>query len=301
MTSAEVQPGRAPTEPESAPPSLAEPFVTVSFLVSAAAGIGLAVLYWRGGQPQLEGGLLALAFTGLAVGFIVWANRLLPQGPSVQEREHMETTAAQRGAFERDLERGGVVTRRRMILRSLGLALTALGVAALFPIRSFGPRPGNKLAHTLWRNGLRLVTLDGKPVFASDVPLGGLVTVFPEGSPGDASGQAVLMRVEPGLIRPVKGRETWTPEGLIAYSKICTHAGCPVGLYQAQAHELLCPCHQSNFDVLNGARPLFGPAAAALPQLPLSLDSDGVIRATGDFSDPVGPYFWHTVHGTSLD
>jgi ubiquinol-cytochrome c reductase iron-sulfur subunit len=101
--------------------------------------------------------------------------------------------------------------------------------------------------------------------------------------------------VEEGLITPIKGRESWTPGGFVAYSKVCTHAGCPVGLYQNQTHELLCPCHQSNFDVLQGARPLFGPAAVALPQLPLLLDRDGYIQATGDFSEPIGPYFWHSV------
>jgi ubiquinol-cytochrome c reductase iron-sulfur subunit len=272
-----------------------EPAITVAFLLSAAAGVGLAVVYWRGGQPQLEGILLAVAFAGLAVGLILWANRLLPQGPFVEDRPHMETTAAERDAFESALARGGVVTRRRMILRSLGLAVASLGAAALFPLRSFGPRPGNKLAQTRWRNGLRLVTEDGTPVRDDQVPLDGLVTVFPEGSPGDATAQAVLMRIQPGLLAPIKGREHWTPEGLIAYSKICTHAGCPVGLYQAQSHELLCPCHQSNFDVLNGAQPVFGPAASPLPQLPLTIDSDGFIRATGDFSGPVGPYYWHSV------
>jgi ubiquinol-cytochrome c reductase iron-sulfur subunit len=284
--------GRSTIPPES--PAL-EVFITVCFLVSAAAGVGLAVLYWRGGQPQLEGILLATAFAGLAVGFVVWANRLLPQGPVAEDREPLESTTEQREAFEEDLERGGVITRRTMILRALGLAATALGVAALFPIRSFGPRPGHTLEHTSWRGGKRLVTLDGSPVIASAVPLGGLVTVFPEGSSGDGNAQAVLIRVEQGLLNPPKGRESWSPQGFIAYSKVCTHAGCPVGLYQNQTHELLCPCHQSNFDVLNGARPLFGPAAVALPQLPLAIDPDGVLRSTGDFSEPIGPYFWHSV------
>jgi len=127
------------------------------------------------------------------------------------------------------------------------------------------------------------------------VPIGGLVTVFPEGHAGSADGQAVLMRVEPGLIVPVPGRETWTPQGYVVYSKICTHAGCPVGLYQRETQQLLCPCHQSTFDVLHHAKPVFGPAAAPLPQLPLALGIDGFLRATGDFSEPVGPAFWrHT-------
>jgi ubiquinol-cytochrome c reductase iron-sulfur subunit len=82
------------------------------------------------------------------------------------------------------------------------------------------------------------------------------------------------------------------PEGLIAVSKVCTHAGCPVGLYQATTHQLLCPCHQSAFDVLDGAKPVFGPAAAPLPQLPLEIDADGHVRSRGDFVAPIGPAWW---------
>ena len=126
---------------------------------------------------------------------------------------------------------------------------------------------------------------------AAEVPIGGLVTVFPEGHANSADGQAVLMRVEPGLIVPLPGREGWTPDGYVVYSKICTHAGCPVGLYQRETQQLLCPCHQSSFDVLHHAKPVFGPAAAPLPQLPIEI-SDGLIRATGDFSEPVGPSCW---------
>ena len=167
-----------------------------------------------------------------------------------------------------------------------------MGLAALFPIRSLGPRAGRALLETPWRAGLRLVTDDGTPVRAEDVPLDGLVTVFPEGHAGSADGQAVLVRVKPGLLHPAPGRESWSPDGLIAYSKVCTHAGCPVGLYQSKDHTLLCPCHQSAFDVLDGAKPVSGPAAVKLPQLPLRLDADGYLRARGDFSAPVGPAFW---------
>jgi ubiquinol-cytochrome c reductase iron-sulfur subunit len=124
------------------------------------------------------------------------------------------------------------------------------------------------------------------------VPLDGLVTVFPEGHHDSADGQAVLVRVRREQLHPAPGRETWSPDGLIVYSKVCTHAGCPVGLYQSADHTLLCPCHQSAFDVLDRARPVFGPAAVALPQLPIRLDGDGYLRAQGDFSDPVGPAFW---------
>jgi ubiquinol-cytochrome c reductase iron-sulfur subunit len=271
----------------------AERQITALFLLSSASAVALAIVYLRGGQPQLEGLFLGIALGGVACGFVVWGNRLLPQGPFVDNRHDLASTEADVEAAEEDLEQGGVLTRRKMIVRSLGLAVGGLGVAALFPIRSLGPRPGPALAHTPWRDGLRLVTEDGRPVRAADVPREGLVTVFPEGDPGSADGQAVLIRVTPGLLVAKAGREDWTPQDIVAYSKICTHAGCPVGLYQATSHQLLCPCHQSTFDVLRHASPQIGPAAAPLPQLALRIDAEGFLVARGDFSEPVGPVYWH--------
>ncbi len=268
--------------------------VSASFWLAAGAAVGLGVVYWRGGQPQAEGVLLATAGGGIAVGMITWAHRLLPQGPFVEEREAMPTPPADRRSFEADLARGGVVTSRRMILRSLGAAVIALGAAFLFPIRSLGPRPTDaELDDTPWNRGRRVVTPDGAPIRATDVPLNGLVSVFPDGALDSQVGQAVLMRVDPSLIRPRAGRESWTPLGLIAYSKLCTHAGCSVGLFEAATYQILCPCHQSTFDVLRGAKPIFGPAAVSLPQLPLVIDADGFVRAGGGFSAPPGPSFWN--------
>ncbi len=120
-----------------------------------------------------------------------------------------------------------------------------------------------------------------------------MVTVFPDGFPDSADGQAVLIRVDPGLLQLPAARAADAPQGLIAYSKVCTHAGCPVGLYETQHHTLLCPCHQSAFDVLNGAQPVAGPAARALPQLPIAIDGDGYLVATGDFTGSVGPAYWN--------
>ncbi|MDQ1396738.1 MAG: ubiquinol-cytochrome c reductase iron-sulfur subunit [Acidimicrobiaceae bacterium] len=269
----------------------AERLASVGFLVCTAAAVALAIVYASGGQPQLEGTLLAVAFSGLAFGFVTWAARLMPQGPFVQDRHEMASAPGDLEAFEEDLEHGDI-ERRTFLVRTLGLAAAALGVAAVFPIRSLGPKPGGALLHTPWRNGLRLVTSDGRVVNATDVPVGGLVTVFPEGHANSADGQAVLMRVAPSLIKPVPGREDWPPRGYIVYSKVCTHAGCPVGLFSAESNQLLCPCHQSTFDVLDGARPVFGPAAGPLPQLPLTIQPDGTLIARGDFSSPVGPVFW---------
>jgi len=270
----------------------AETTAGLAFVLSALAASGLAALYALGGQPQLEGTLLAITFAGLAYGLVTWANRLMPEGPFVEERHVLPSSEEERAAFEDDLERGGHISRRGFLWKTLLAAAGAMGVAALFPIRSLGPNPGRSLLETPWRNGSLLVTDAGQPVRASDVPPNGLVTVFPEGHAGSADGQAVLVRVDPGLLVPRKGREDWSPDGLIVYSKVCTHAGCPVGLYQADTHQLLCPCHQSAFDVLDEAKPVFGPAAAALPQLPIRIGTDGFLRARGDFPEPVGPSFW---------
>jgi ubiquinol-cytochrome c reductase iron-sulfur subunit len=271
-----------------------EAVVAVAFCISVSAAVGLAVLYWRGGQPQLEGALLAAAAGGIAVGLITWSHRLLPNVEEVESRETMKSAERERDAFDVDLDRDDVLTRRRLLRRLLVGALAAIGAAFVLPLRSLGPRPdAAALDSSPWRPGTRLVTEDGSAVRVADVPAGGLVTVFPEGAVGSETGQAVLLRVEPGLVRPLPGRESWTPEGLIAYSKVCTHAGCPVGLYEAASHQLLCPCHQSTFDVLDGAKPVFGPAAARLPQLPLSIDAGGHVVARGGFSEPPGPSYWN--------
>ncbi|HTO00275.1 MAG TPA: Rieske 2Fe-2S domain-containing protein [Microthrixaceae bacterium] len=271
----------------------AERRVTISFLVSAGFSVALAAVYWNGGQTQLEGVFLSGALAGLAIGGVTWANRLMPQGPFTDNRHDLTSSESTILAMEDDVERGGFLTRRKMVVRSLGAAALAFGAAMLFPLRSLGPRPGAGMLNTPWRAGRRLVTSDGRAVQAADVPVGGLVTVFPEGHTDSASGQAVLIRVPSGLLNPTPERESWSPEGLIAYSKVCTHAGCPVGLYQSQSHELMCPCHQSTFDVLQQAEPIFGPAAAPLPQLPIEVNELGQLVAQGDFSAPVGPTFWH--------
>jgi ubiquinol-cytochrome c reductase iron-sulfur subunit len=271
----------------------AERQVTGLFLLSSAGAIALAIVYLRGGQPQLEGLFLSIALGGIACGLVIWGNRLLPQGPFVDNRHDLASSDEEVQAVEDDLEQGGTLTRRTMMFRSLGLAVGGLGLAALFPIRSLGPNPGRDLLQTPWHDGVRLITDDGRPVRAEEVPREGLVTVFPEGDPGSADGQAVLIRVAPGLLVPKPGREDWTPQDIVAYSKICPHAGCPVGLYEANRHTLLCPCHQSTFDVLRHAKPQIGPAAAPLPQLPLRIDAQGFLVARGDFSEPVGPSFWH--------
>ncbi|HYE78495.1 MAG TPA: Rieske 2Fe-2S domain-containing protein [bacterium] len=265
--------------------------VSFLFAVCFVAAVALGVVYANGGHPQLEGLLLLVALGAMGAGLVLWANRLLPQGPDVEDREILTTTEEEKGAFEEDLDRG-FIRRRKLLVRMGGLALLALGGAAVFPVRSMGPGPGKTLMRTPWKKGSRVVDSAGHGIRADAVRVGALITVFPEGFTEAADAQAVLVKVEEGSIKHGKGRERWTPEGLIVYSKICTHAGCPVGLYQADTHQLICPCHQSAFDVLDGARVVFGPATRALPQLPIEVGEDGVLRAMGDFSSPAGPGFW---------
>jgi len=270
-----------------------ERFASTAFLLSAAAAIGLAIVYARGGNVQLEGVLILVAFGALGVGLVTIAHRLLPTEQYAEERPPLASSEDERRAFAQDYDRGQRVTRRRLLIGSLLTAVAAIGAAAVFPIRSLGPSPGTSLERTPWRRGKRLVNEAGVAVAAAAVPFGGLVTVFPEGAVGSADGQAVLVRVHPELLHPAGGRENWSPEGFLAFSKVCTHAGCPVGLYQARTHELFCPCHQSAFNVLDGARPTLGPAARALPQLPLEIDGDGILVARGPFPEPIGPAYWN--------
>lgn len=267
-------------------------------ILSALASLGLTVVYVLGGQPQAEGILLGVALGGLGVGLILWAKQFMPVGHAAQERSLYGPTPEEREAAEDTFEAGAdLMARRGFLLRLLGAALAALGLAALFPIRSLGGSPGRTLFETAWRRGARMVTFEGRPVRPEDVGLGSILTVYPEGHEGSADAQALLIGLEPGLYRAIPGREDWAPGGLVAFSKVCTHAGCPVGLYQPSSHELFCPCHQSVFDVLEGAAPTQGPATRPLPQLPVSLGSDGFLVAGGDFSAPVGPGFWNRPSG----
>ncbi len=272
---------------------MAERRIAVAFVVATLSALALAGVYVSGGQPQAEGALLFVSLGGVGVGLVLWGRHLLGDQEVTEERKEMEASEEEReevgAAFESDAGLG----RRRFLVRLLAGAAGALGLAALFPVRSLGPSPGERLRRTAWRPGVRLIDQEGRLVRADTVTPGGILTVFPEGHTEAADAQAVLVRVEPERIRHRKGRETWAPEGNVAYSKICTHVGCPVGLYQAPTHELVCPCHQSTFDVLDGARPLFGPATRSLPQLALAVDPEGFLIAQGDFDEPVGPGYWN--------
>ncbi len=276
--------------------SRAERVIGGVFGVAALAGLALLGVYLAGGQTQLEAVLLAISLGGIGIGIIAWSQWLLPGNLRVEPR-HPVAEAADADAELEILEEEAAITRRSFLVKALGGALAGLAAALAIPALSLGPAPGRSLFQTPWRQGLRLVGLDGTPIRAADLPLEGIVTAFPEGFVGSADGQTVLIRVAPDLLRLAQDRMAWAPEGYVAYSKLCTHAGCPVGLYRAAEHRLICPCHQSTFDVLDGAQPVFGPAARPLPQLPIQLQPDGTFVALGDFPEPVGPAFWNRTDG----
>lgn len=266
-----------------------------AFAVSALASIGLVVVYILGGQPQVEGILLALALGAMGGGIVLWAIRLLDAPTIAKDRPSLASSEEDRaeaaGAVELDQ-----IARRTFLVRMLLGAGAAVAAALAIPVFSLGPQPGRDLFRTPWRAGTRLVTDDGLPLRPDDLALGSVRTVFPEGSIGSPDAVTLLVKVRPSELQLDGDRAGWAPDGCVGYSKICTHAGCPVGLYRAEDNALLCPCHQSTFDVLRGAVPTFGPAARPLPQLPMGVDDEGYLVALGDFPEPVGASFWNLTH-----
>jgi ubiquinol-cytochrome c reductase iron-sulfur subunit len=167
---------------------------------------------------------------------------------------------------------------------------------ALFPVvGGLIKRPHGELNKTAWAKGVRLVQVDGTPVRPGDLEPGSLATVFPNTPGGKTASDTptMLIRLRPEQkITARKGQQGFTWGDYVAYSKICTHLGCPVSLYEQQTNRILCPCHQSQFDVLQDGKPVFGPATRPLPQLPITVDSEGYFVARSDYIEPVGPAFW---------
>ncbi len=270
----------------------AEILVAICFGATMVAGLGLLVFYVVGSDTRIEGPLLAIALGGLGAGIVIWSHDLLDAKVVVEERGMIASDPNAGEMLRETLAEEGDITRRKLLVRMMFGALAALGAALAIPVFSLGPFPGKQLFETSWKAGDRLVGINGVPITASSIPIGGIETVFPEGAVGVSDSQTVLINVGPGLLQLDPERAAWAPDGFVAYSKLCTHAGCPVGLYAENEHTLLCPCHQSEFDVLRGATPIAGPAGRALPQLPIQLQPDGTFAALADFTGPVGPSFW---------
>jgi len=289
-------------------PRRAEIMIGLVLLVGMAGFCAYGALFWVGGQPQWEGVFMGVGLFMFGFGLSAWGKYLLPQGPFEEARHSHESTPEEQELMTAAIyERGAMIFRRRGFLGGiLGLGGAVMTVVLGFPLlRSLGPVPKNSMYHTNWTKGALAVDYNGNPVTNRTLEKGGVITVFPKGFENDPNSQAIdqtliirLTGYGPGGEQPPAipatrpGRETWSPQGMVAYSKVCTHAGCPVGLYQEQTEQLLCPCHQSLFDVRYGATQVFGPAPRPLPQLPLMVDEDGFVRAQSDYDEPIGPGFW---------
>jgi len=292
-------------------PKRMEALAALAMLVGIAGFVAFIVAYWVDATNQWEALTLGIGMLGLGVGVIAWGKYLMPQGPFVEERHDFHSTDDERTAFNAAITgRGGLeVKRRKLLLGVFALGGGVMTLALLVPgVRSLGPKPAKSednqgptdtsLFTTNWKKGAKLVTVGGRPVKVDDLEVGGVLTVFPQGFEGASPDQVILIRLAqlgpndpPYPIAP-PGRTEWGVQGYVAYSKLCTHLGCPVGLYQERTQQLVCPCHQSIFNVNAGAIPQFGPAPRPLPQLPITVDATGQMRANGSFDQAVGPGFW---------
>src|SRR5487761_167937 len=305
----------------------AERVVAVLFVIAFFAGVGFIAAYVgleigvstipKGANPVVAvlrsnvalGTSLSVALLALGTGSLIWVRHLTPNIEIAEERHDLRSDPEERKAFQREFAEGAAisqVTRRPLVRRTLLLATAPLALAPLVLLRDLGPLPQTSLRHTVWRKGLRAVTLGAnRPLRPADIDTPGtMITVIPQGyqDNDDALAKAgvILIKFAPGELHVPTNYDggtlvstmNWTIDNIVAYSKICTHVGCPVALYEQTTHHILCPCHQSTFDAANGANVIFGPAARALPQLPLMLTSEGYIAAASDFTQPVGPSFW---------
>ena len=278
---------------------------TVAFVVSYLAVPNDATILGIGAQNLALGGFLGIALTLIGIAAIQWAKKLMTHEDLVEQRHPAASTQEEREATLASFDEGAAesaISRRPIIRRSLIAALGLLAIPPIILLRDLGPLPGNSMSHTIWTRGIRIVNdVTYTPLKLSDIQLGQLVNAVPanlqdlEGSQfqiAKAKAAVIVLRMLPGDINPLPGRDNWTIDGVMCYSKICPHVGCPINLYEQQTKKLLCPCHQSTFDLAHGGRVLFGPAARDLPQLPIMVDPSGYLVAQSDFTEAVGPSFW---------
>ena len=263
---------------------------------------------------------LGLALLLIGVGIIHWARKLMADVEMTEMRHPAasppEDRAGTIAALNAGVDESGI-GRRPLVRNTLIGSMAFLGLPAVVVLRDLYPEatapeesPPQLLAHTIWEKGMRVVRdVVGTPILASEIEIGDLINAAPEAMfPSEengypelhgaeeqaekAKGAIIVVRMEPDDITPVEGREDWSVDGIICYSKICTHVGCPISLYERTTHHVLCPCHQSTFDLADGAKVVFGPAARPLPQLPLAVDEEGYLYAQHDFTEPIGASYW---------
>jgi ubiquinol-cytochrome c reductase iron-sulfur subunit len=256
---------------------------------------------------------LGFALLLLGIGAIQLARKLMSDVEIIEMRHPVASSEQDRrdalAALTQGADDSGI-GRRPLIRNSLIGAVALLGLPAVVALRDLGPLPGDKLERTVWKKGMRIVNdVSGEPLKPDEIEIGQLINAEPgvffatnkEGEPvyegvelqqAKAKAAVIVVRMQPKDITPLPSRENWGVEGILCYSKICTHVGCPISLWEQQSHHLLCPCHQSTFDLADNGKVIFGPAARSLPQLPIGLDDQGYLVAMSDFTEPVGPSFW---------
>ncbi len=306
------------TDPRAA--KRAERQIATMFILSALGMVGFVVAYVMVpttsyldlgpvGVLQTSNLLLGLTFGTatllIGVAAIHWAKKLMADEEIIDHRHPVGSTDEDReealAAFNAGVAESGFA-ERPLLRRTLIAALALFPIPLIVLLKDMGPLPGDSLRHTIWRKGSRIVIdVSGQPLRPEDMSVGSLVSASPadlndiQEAEGNQNARAkasiILVRMKPGEIVSEQG-EGWSYQGILAFSKICTHVGCPIALYQQRTHHLLCPCHQSTFDLADSGAVVFGPAARRMPQLPITVDNEGYLVAQSDFHEPVGPSFW---------
>jgi ubiquinol-cytochrome c reductase iron-sulfur subunit len=316
-----------PTDVDPALEQRAERQVAAMFGLATLLGLGFCVAYFAVPEDKTIFGWDALNFTLgmtlggslllIGLGVVQWAKKLMDDHEIAEERHAVASSEENRAAALEIMTAGAAESgfgRRRLIRNSLFGALAVLGLPAVVLLRDLGPLPTDKsLRSTVWTRGMRVVNdVSGTPIRPADLELGQLVNAEPavlvptgdeeadeetevlhgvELLNAKAKAAVILVRMRPDEITPPEGREDWGVDGILCFSKICTHVGCPISLWEQQTRKVLCPCHQSTFDLTDGGKVTFGPAHRPLPQLQLGVDDEGYLIAMGDFEDQVGPSF----------
>ena len=246
---------------------------------------------------------LGLALFFIGAGAVHWARTLMSDVEIADERHPIQASTEVKARVMADFAAGADESgfgRRKLLRNTMFGAVALVPLSGLMLLRDMGPLPERKLRSTLWANGKELINMNThEPLRPEDVAVGSLTFAMPEGLTEHdhdfqteiAKAALMIVRIQPEDIKDKRELE-WSHEGIVAFSKICTHVGCPISLYEQQTHHVLCPCHQSTFDLADGARVIFGPAGHALPQLRIGVNEKGNLEALGDFDEPVGPAFW---------
>ena len=294
-------------------------FIVAYFMVDTHTLVWMPITNEMSLSNLLLGLGLALSLLGIGLGAVHWSKTLMPDTEVVEMRHPMRSADEDRQGFADTIAEGGEVsqlTRRPLLKATFGGAMGLFALPLLVQVLgSLGPLPKNDLSVTFW-NGVKDENgnytpkkfrlhrdPEDTPIKPSQITIGSVFHILPaglreleEGMHNEmAKATVLLMRLDPKEFQNTdKGRKAreWGYQGIVAYSKVCTHVGCPVGLYEQTTHHLLCPCHQSTFDVTNDCEPIFGPAKRALPQLKITVDSEGYLIADQPFQKPVGPSFW---------